>query len=56
MENAVIQRYISPLVAKELFKTEEDAVRELVLAYVSGKVNDLMGGIRFFEECEPRYR
>ncbi len=50
MENAVIQKYISPLVAKELFKNEEDAVRELVLAYISGKITDLTAGIRFFEE------
>jgi hypothetical protein len=50
MENTAVQRYISPLVQKELFLNEEEAIRELVHNYIIKKTSELSSGILIFEE------
>lgn len=50
MENTAIQRYISPLVQKELFINEEEAIRELVYNYIIRKVSELSSSVEIFEE------
>lgn len=50
MENSAIQRYILPLIQKELFLNEEEAIRELTYNYILGKISELSSRIQIFEE------
>lgn len=50
MDQAVVQKYLSPLLVKDLFTSEEEAMRELVLSYISRKVAELSIGVESLEE------
>ncbi len=46
----MVQKYLSPLLVKELFTSEEEAVRELVLSFISKKTKELSIGIQNLED------
>lgn len=50
MDQTVVQKYLSPLLVKDLFTSEEEALRELVLSYISRKVTELSSGVQNLEE------
>ncbi len=49
MENLAVQKYVLPLVKKNLFTNEEDAIKELVYHFISQKIANLSSDIIVFE-------